>query len=60
MELENGNTEWRMATSSNTRGSIPTFIVESMLPKEIAAVCFERISGTPSAHFVFVRMFLNS
>jgi len=39
MELENGNTEWRMATSSTPGGSIPTFLVESTMAKKIASVC---------------------
>jgi hypothetical protein len=38
MELENGNTEWRMATSSTPGGMIPSFMVESTLPKKIASV----------------------
>jgi len=38
MELENGNVEWRMATSSTPGGSIPSFVVESTMPKKIAAV----------------------
>ncbi|KAF4614652.1 hypothetical protein D9613_002623 [Agrocybe pediades] len=37
MELENGNTEWRMATSSTPGGSIPNFLVESTMAKKIAA-----------------------
>ncbi|KAF8077654.1 hypothetical protein FPV67DRAFT_6241 [Lyophyllum atratum] len=36
VELENGNTEWRMATSSTPGGSIPTFIVESTMAGKIA------------------------
>ncbi|TFK63232.1 hypothetical protein BDN72DRAFT_847807 [Pluteus cervinus] len=35
-ELENGNIEWRMATSSTPGGSIPTFIVESTMAGKIA------------------------
>jgi hypothetical protein len=38
MELENGNIEWRMATSSTPGGSIPSFIVESTMAKKIASV----------------------
>jgi hypothetical protein len=38
MELENGDTEWRMATSSTPGGSIPSFIVESTMAKKIASV----------------------
>jgi hypothetical protein len=37
-ELDNGNTEWRMATSSTPGGSIPNFIVESTMAKKIASV----------------------
>ncbi|CAA7270914.1 unnamed protein product [Cyclocybe aegerita] len=37
IELENGNVEWRMATSSTPAGLIPTFIAESAVPKKIAA-----------------------
>ncbi|KAF8969642.1 hypothetical protein BDZ97DRAFT_211179 [Flammula alnicola] len=37
LELENGNTEWRMATSSTPGGSIPGFIVESTMAKKIAS-----------------------
>jgi len=36
-ELPGGNTEWRMATSSSPFGRLPTFIVESTLPKTISA-----------------------
>lgn len=36
-ELENGNVEWRMATSSSPGGSIPTFIVESSMASTISA-----------------------
>ena len=38
IELENGNTEWRMATSSTPGGSLPNFIVESTMAKKIATV----------------------
>ena len=38
LELENGNTEWRMATSSTPGGSLPNFLVESTMAKKIAAV----------------------
>jgi hypothetical protein len=37
LELEDGNTEWRMATSSTPGGSIPNFIVESTMAKKISA-----------------------
>jgi hypothetical protein len=36
--LPNGNTEWRMATSSTPGGRIPTFIVESTMASSISAV----------------------
>jgi len=36
-ELPSGDTEWRMATSSSPFGRLPTFIVESTLPKTISA-----------------------
>ncbi|KAI0301989.1 hypothetical protein BC826DRAFT_1089826 [Russula brevipes] len=36
-ELPNGNTEWRMATSSSSGGLIPTFIVESTMASAISA-----------------------
>ncbi|PFH51736.1 hypothetical protein AMATHDRAFT_141975 [Amanita thiersii Skay4041] len=35
-QLENGNTEWRMATSSTPGGSIPAIIAESTMPSTIA------------------------
>ena len=38
MELDNGNTEWRMATSSTPGGFLPNFLVESTMAKKIAAV----------------------
>lgn len=38
MELENGDTEWRMATSSTPGGSIPNFIVDSTMAKKISSV----------------------
>lgn len=38
MELEDGSTEWRMATSSTPGGSIPSFLVESTMAKKIASV----------------------
>jgi len=37
VELENGNTEWRMATSSTPGGSLPNFLVESTMAKKIAS-----------------------
>ncbi|KAG6891767.1 hypothetical protein C0993_006881, partial [Termitomyces sp. T159_Od127] len=36
-ELENGNTEWRMATSSTPGGIIPSFVVESSMDSKIAS-----------------------
>ncbi|RDB22259.1 hypothetical protein Hypma_010594 [Hypsizygus marmoreus] len=36
VELDNGKTEWRMATSSTPGGSIPSFIVESTMAGKIA------------------------
>jgi Protein of unknown function (DUF3074) len=38
IELENGNIEWRMATSSTPGGSLPNFLVESTMAKKISAV----------------------
>lgn len=38
-ELEDGKTEWRMATSSVSGGNIPTFLAESMIDEKIAHVC---------------------
>jgi Protein of unknown function (DUF3074) len=38
IELENGKTEWRMATSSNPGGNIPGFLSESMMDDKIAQV----------------------
>lgn len=40
-ELENGNTEWRMAVTTSIGGIIPKFIVDSSMPKEIAAVRYD-------------------
>ncbi|KAF9532228.1 hypothetical protein CPB83DRAFT_665682 [Crepidotus variabilis] len=36
MELENGNIEWRVVTSSSPGGNIPSFIVNSSMAKTIA------------------------
>lgn len=36
-ELEDGKTEWKMATSSTPGGSIPAFIAESTVPGAIAS-----------------------
>lgn len=35
-ELENGNVEWRMATSSTPGGNIPSFIAESTMDSAIS------------------------
>ncbi|KAH7906372.1 hypothetical protein BJ138DRAFT_1138003 [Hygrophoropsis aurantiaca] len=37
LQLENGNVEWRMATSSTPGGSIPTFVTEGSMPGQISA-----------------------
>ncbi|TFK42293.1 hypothetical protein BDQ12DRAFT_268785 [Crucibulum laeve] len=36
MDLGDGKTEWRMAVSSTTGGNIPTYFVESSMPKKIS------------------------
>ena len=41
-ELENGKVEWRMATSSSPGGSLPSFLVESTMAGQIAAVSSSR------------------
>jgi Protein of unknown function (DUF3074) len=38
VELDNGNVEWTMATSSTPAGHIPTFVTEASLPGQIASV----------------------
>jgi hypothetical protein len=38
LQLENGETEWRMAVSSTPGGKIPSFISEMSLPGQIADV----------------------
>lgn len=38
MELENGDVEWRVVTSSSPGGKIPNFIVNSTMAKTIARV----------------------
>jgi hypothetical protein len=38
LQLENGNTEWRMAVSSTPGGKIPSFVSEMSLPGQIADV----------------------
>jgi hypothetical protein len=37
-ELPNGNTEWRMGTSTNPGGRIPAFIVDNTMQSFISAV----------------------
>lgn len=38
LELENGNVQWKMATSSNPGGSIPGWLAESSMASSIAKV----------------------
>lgn len=38
VELEDGSTEWRMATSSTPGGSIPTWLAESSMAGKISEV----------------------
>ena len=38
LELGDGRTEWKMATSSDPGGLIPNFLAESALPSKIAQV----------------------
>lgn len=40
LELENGNTEWRMATSGSSGGLLPGFLTDSMMPSSIAKVSY--------------------
>uniref|UniRef100_A0A0W0FLB0 DUF3074 domain-containing protein n=1 Tax=Moniliophthora roreri TaxID=221103 RepID=A0A0W0FLB0_MONRR len=40
LELENGNTEWRMATSSTPGGLIPDFLVEQNMNSKISEASF--------------------
>lgn len=47
-ELDNGRTEWRMATSSTPGGIIPSFVVESSMDSKIASVRVDHSSGDPS------------
>ena len=42
LELDDGEVEWRMATSANPGGMIPSFITESSMPGQIAAVIFNK------------------
>lgn len=41
-ELPNGNTEWRMATSSSPGERIPAFIVDNTMPGFISVVSTSR------------------
>lgn len=43
IELEDGNVEWQMATSSTPGGSIPNFITENSMPGQISAVNIDRV-----------------
>jgi hypothetical protein len=38
-ELEDGKTEWRMATASTAGGNIPQFMTENSMPSSISHVC---------------------
>lgn len=38
-ELEDGSTEWRMATSSSPGGSLPSWLVEGTMAGKISEVC---------------------
>ena len=59
MELDNGNTEWRMATSSTPGGFIPNFLVESTMAKKIATVRLSRLSYLSMNNgFLFITVFL--
>lgn len=51
LELEDGKVEWRMATSSTPGGIIPSFISESSLPGQIAAVCVSFRDHCHTTHF---------
>jgi hypothetical protein len=46
-ELPNGNTEWRMATSSSPGGRLPTFIVDNTMASTISAVSTSKWSHVP-------------
>jgi len=52
MELPNGNTEWRCATSGTAGGSIPDWLVEPTLEKKVAQVSWESVRG--SSQFVIL------
>ena len=51
LELEDGKVEWRMATSSIPGGSIPSFVSESSMPGQIAAVCAPLRHHCRTTHF---------
>lgn len=40
LELENGNTEWRMASSGSSGGLVPSFLTNGMMASSIAKVSF--------------------
>lgn len=40
VELENGNTEWRMASSGSSGGFVPGFLTNGMMSSSIAKVSF--------------------
>lgn len=51
LELEDGKVEWRMATSSTPGGIIPSFVSESSMPGQIAAVCASLCRCCRMIHF---------
>jgi hypothetical protein len=51
LELEDGQVEWRMATSSLPGGSIPSFVSEHSMPGQIAAVCMSLRHYCHMIHF---------
>lgn len=60
-EVEGGKTSWIMATSSTPGGSIPTFIAESSMAGQIAAVSLViHINQRFEAEFEARRMYLIS
>lgn len=40
LDLGDGKTEWRMATSGTPGGRIPSFITDMTMPSQIASVSF--------------------
>ncbi|KIM65328.1 hypothetical protein SCLCIDRAFT_542377 [Scleroderma citrinum Foug A] len=48
VELENGEVEWRMATSGTPGGMIPSFITESSMPGQIAADVTQFLGWLPT------------